>query len=400
MGLCKYYPPADTRMGMLLTLAGIHDVAILEFGPMGTANYGDMMLQSYGYTTDILHFSTHMTDTQIALGDFDCLRDAIIAIQEKHSPQAIFVLSSVLAEITGASIQHLCRNMSTDVCKVVLLPSPGIGKADIHGITAAISSLDVFVNEGHQKIPYTYNIVGSIADDYTYSSDVAEIIRLMRRYFKAEAFCVMPWNCSLEKLSNFCHGTIDLVIRSEGLPFATCIREKYGVPYVFGRPCGYEQTTAWLRRIANVTGWELDETLLQEDWQKFSEKQLRLKTHIMRTYHGKPLDLLLFSRYDTAKSVGLFLSSELGIKVNTMCPVSFNDDISISSETSWKAYIDSHPDCLVLGDWSMYAYKPNRASIVAHPAAGRLDIAETRPLLGFTAAGVLVEIIWNLLHNL
>ena len=130
-------------MGAILALAGVRQTAILEFGPMGTANYGDMMLSAYGCDENPLHFATHMTDTQIAIGDFSVLEQAIDSIREHHAPRAIFVVPSALAEITGSDIEFVCEELSTEKCLVIALPPLGIGKDESFGVAAAFDCLSV-----------------------------------------------------------------------------------------------------------------------------------------------------------------------------------------------------------------------------------------------------------------
>ena len=39
MQLCKYYPVANDRMGIIWTLSSIENVCVIEFGPAGTTHY-------------------------------------------------------------------------------------------------------------------------------------------------------------------------------------------------------------------------------------------------------------------------------------------------------------------------------------------------------------------------
>ncbi len=399
MGLYRYYPPADGRMGMILALAGISDTAILEFGPMGTANYGGMMLGSYGLNRDSLHFSTHMTDTQIALGDFSCLEEAIDAILENHSPRAIFVVPSALSDITGVDLNLFCGKHSTDRCKIILLPSPGIGKEDAYGIEKALCSLLPFAQAGDRPSKPCYSILGTMADDYTGPSDTVELVRLMRDFFRAEPLCIMPWGADPESLAKLGRGHVNLVIRSEALPLAENLRQEYGIPYVYGRPCGCGQTVVWLEQIRQQTGWEPDLHALEWEKNNSLEIQRRLVQYVNRTYHGKGFPLLFSSRYDTARAVGRFLKEDLGLSAQILYGTWARDDLPKTEEALWKDYIDRNPDCLVLGDAGMCAYRQTGGEIVAHPGGCCLDLSGTRPFVGFRGGSVVAELLWNLLHR-
>lgn len=424
-------------MGAILALAGVRQTAILEFGPMGTANYGDMMLSSYGCDENPLHFATHMTDTQIAIGDFSALEQAIDSIREHHAPRAIFVVPSALAEITGSDIEFVCEELSTEECLVIALPPLGIGKDESFGVAAAFGCLSVLaganttealagaqeagmqgaaaasVAGAHDSVmtaasqktqspepaTRTYSIIGCVPNDYSARSDVAEIVGAMRMFFEAEPLCVMPWGSAPELLAQMGNATINLVIRGEGLPFAHTMEQRFGVPSVAGRPCGPKQTEAWLHEVAAATGWELNEDQLRSEQEKCAVTQRRLATYLARNYRGCSLDLLLFACYDTAKSVGAYLANELGIQVTSLCETSSHGGIPLRDEAFWEKFIQEHPGCLVLGDASMKLCAGNNAAVISHPAGGRLDMAGRSPLFGFGGARHVVELVWNLLHE-
>lgn len=443
MGLCKYYPSVDARMGAILTLAGVRQTAILEFGPMGTANYGDMMLSAYGCDENPLHFATHMTDTQIAMGDFSTLEQAIDSIREHHAPRAIFVVPSALAEITGSDIEFVCEEQSTEECLVIALPPLGIGKDESFGVAAALDCLSALVGaqgaaeanaigvlagvrqaeaqgatgasvaamrepvmaatlqqpQSFKPATRTYNIIGCVPNDYSARSDMAEIARTMRMFFGAEPLCVMPWGSDPSALLQMGNADVNLVIRSEGVLLAHAMEQRFGVPFVAGRPCGSEQTEAWLREVAVATDWELNEAQMRFEQEKCAVAQRRLATYLARSYRGCSLDLLLFACYDTAKSVGAYLSDELGIRVTLLCETPSHGGIPLRDEAFWEKFIQEHPGCLVLGDASMKRCAGNRAAVISHPAGGRLDVAGQSPLFGFGGAHHVVELVWNLLHE-
>ena len=430
-------------MGAILALAGVRQTAILEFGPMGTANYGDMMLSAYGCDENPLHFATHMTDTQIAIGDFSVLEQAIDSIREHHAPRAIFVVPSALAEITGSDIEFVCEELSTEKCLVIALPPLGIGKDESFGVAAAFDCLSVLAGaqrasetnatealagareaktqgaatasvagarepamaaalqepQSPEPITRTYNIIGCVPNDYSARSDVAEIVGTMRTFFGAEPLCVMPWGSTPELLAQMGNAAVNLVIRCEGSPLAHAMERRFGVPFVAGRPCGPKQTEAWLREVAAATGWELNEAKLRSEQEKCAVTQRRLVTYLARNYRGCSLNLLLFACYDTAKSVGAYLANELGIQVTSLCETSLHGGIPLRDEAFWEKFIQEHPGCLVLGDASMKLCAGNRAAVISHPAGGRLDMAGQSPLFGFGGARHVVELVWNLLHE-
>ena len=47
---------------------------------------------------------------------------------------------------------------------------------------------------------------------------------------------------------------VNLVLRNEALPAARLLQERFGTPYVYGAPYGYEGTGRWLEEISQAVG--------------------------------------------------------------------------------------------------------------------------------------------------
>ena len=401
MGLSKYYPALDARMGAILTLAGLRQTAILEFGPMGTANFGDMMLSAYGCDQGVLHFATHITDTQIALGDLSALEEAIDSIREHYSTRAIFVVPSAIAEITGSDTVFVCKEKSSDECSVVQLPPMGIGKDESFGVSATFDVLEQFVcNRGRDAFAgkRTFNIVGCVPNDYSALSDAVAISDLMREFFDAEPLCVMPWGSSFDELDRMGAADINLVIRHEGILLARSMEVRFAIPFVAGRPCGADQSEAWLYQIAQVTGWSVNENLLHTKRKRCQIAERRLQSFVVRVYRGRPVDILLRAGLDVSGAVGSYLR-DLGLSVTALSDSSSPGLGLKGDEALWEKFIESHPGCLILGDASMKMFRGNRCAVISHPAGGRLDLSRRNPLVGFDGALHVVEVLWNLLHE-
>ena len=330
-------------MGAILALAGIRDVAILEFGPMGTANYGDMMLGSYGCDQGALHFATHIDETQIALGDSEVLEDAIKSIRNNYAPRAILVVPSAIAEITGADIEYVCHQETSAACPVLLLPAMGIGKEESYGVEAAFGVVSKLVGDGVDAAAdgeRTFNIVGCVPNDYSAPSDTVEIIRIMKAYFRAEPLCVMPWGASFDSLQGMNAASVNLVIRHEAGSFARSLSGRFGTPFVQGRPCGFSQTEAWLRVVSEVTGWELDEAMLQKDRLRCAMHRERLAAYVARAFRGRRVDVVIKGGNYMADSLGKFLKDELDMNALVISKTEGGDGAPVRDEATWRQLIE------------------------------------------------------------
>ena len=69
MGLQRFKPLPSGRMGSLWTLSTIKNAALVEFGCMGHLFYSNVTLERTGIYDGCKLYSTHITETDIALGD-------------------------------------------------------------------------------------------------------------------------------------------------------------------------------------------------------------------------------------------------------------------------------------------------------------------------------------------
>ena len=82
MGLHRFKPVPSGRMGILWSLAPIRNSALLEFGCMGHMLYGRVFLNRAGVTDACKLYSTHIDETDVALGGVARLNRAVADIAE------------------------------------------------------------------------------------------------------------------------------------------------------------------------------------------------------------------------------------------------------------------------------------------------------------------------------
>ena len=92
MGLYKFRPPFSGRMGTLWTLAPIRGAVLLEYGCMGHMNYARVFLSRAGVPDACKLYSTHIDETDIALGGTERLERAVAAVAQRDKPPVLFLL--------------------------------------------------------------------------------------------------------------------------------------------------------------------------------------------------------------------------------------------------------------------------------------------------------------------
>ena len=89
MQLCKYYPVANDRMGIIWTLSSIEGACVIEFGPAGTTHYAVEGVGSLNGNDKAKIYSTHMDQSDVTFGKYDRLEKAILEIDEKKQLENI-----------------------------------------------------------------------------------------------------------------------------------------------------------------------------------------------------------------------------------------------------------------------------------------------------------------------
>ena len=78
MQLCKYYPVANDRMGIIWTLSSIEGACVIEFGPAGTTHYAVEGVGSLNGNDKAKIYSTHMDQSDVTFGKYDRIEKAVI----------------------------------------------------------------------------------------------------------------------------------------------------------------------------------------------------------------------------------------------------------------------------------------------------------------------------------
>jgi hypothetical protein len=110
-----------------------------------------------------------------------------------------------------------------------------------------------FLPRDVDRIPEpSFNIIGSCADLFRFAADAREILRLMKGAFGMEPLCVLTSDTSVADIENMGAAHINLVIRREGEPAARQLQERFGTPYLMGRPYGVRGTAHWIDGVAEA----------------------------------------------------------------------------------------------------------------------------------------------------
>ncbi len=408
MGLHRFQPEPSGRMGILSTLVTIKGAALLEFGSMGHMRYGRTLLQRRGVKESCRLYATHLDEADISLGGTERLTRAVEAIARTHPGQPLFLLPSSVPEITGVDLFALSKMMQPDYPENLMVPFGGGGfKTSFYqGVEETLLTLvKVFPKEREKTGRLTFNLLGTCSDQVKFQSDAREIQRMMAGAFGAEPLVLLSSHTSSEELEGLGAAHINLVIRQEGEKAAIHLKERFGTPYLRGRPYGLKASAQWLSEVGRLLGrvpnpaFLASETLEVEEVLKAAMPRIRF----LKKQQPKKARLSLGGHTDVVKGIGQFATEEAGlVKGAFWCdsPEMAEEHIPYFSESRWLKEAEKEREGIVMarGDLMEYLGKPGELTLAQPDAYWRLNAYEP-PYMGFRGAINLICLWYNALFS-
>ncbi len=404
MGLHRFKPLPSGRTGTLWTLASIRDVALVEFGCMGHMLYSGVTLKRAGVHNACKLYSTHIDEADIALGGTERLNHTIDNVVKRDHPRVIFLLPSSIPEVIGTDLPALCSELQPEYPGVRLLPFGygGFNVTQHRGVQEAllllVKTLPADVRRTQEP---TFNIIGSCADLFRFQADAMELVRIMEGTFGIKPLCVMTSDTSITEIENMGGAHINLVIRREGESAAKYLQQRFGTPYLLGRPYGIDGTVRWLEQIAQITRLTADGAFIkaqqEASWQQIAAVMPSL-LHIIRA-HPEEAILSLGAHADVVRGVLSFGCGELSLVKGTCwcdCPDMSSEDIPYLSEDQWTEAIQDHKKGYLMasGEALEWAGRNTELQISNPDTKWRLHPYEP-PFMGFRGAVHLVNLWIN-----
>ncbi len=404
MGLHRFKPLPSGRMGILWTLASIRGAALVEFGCMGHMLYSGVTLKRAGVHNACKLYSTHIDETDIALGGTERLNHTIDNVVMRDHPRVIFLLPSSIPEVIGTDLPALCAELQQEYPGVRLLPFGygGFNVTQHRGVQEALLLLAKTLAVGVKRTQEpTFNIIGSCADLFRFQADAMELVRIMEGTFGIKPLCVMTSDTSITEIENMGGAHINLVIRGEGEPAAKHLQQCFGTPYLLGRPYGIDGTTRWLDQIAQIAGLTADAAFLKAQ-REISRQQLAAVMpsfrHIIRA-HPEEAVLSLGGHADVVRGILSFGCGEFSLGKGTCwcdCPDMTSEDIPYFSEEQWTQAVQKHQKGYLMasGEALEWAGRNTELQISNPDTKWRLHPYEP-PFMGFRGAVHLVNLWIN-----
>lgn len=339
MGLYKYYPVPSDRMGALWTLLPIKGGCILEFGTSGTTRFALNSFSRMQGEQNSRIYSTHMDENDIAMGQVIRLEKAMEEILKTERPPVIFVMPSTLSATIGTDIASHCSLYQEKYPDIKILPlkSDGFRGNWTQGVREVLELLVCNLPEESERTQKpTFNIIGSCADDYNYFSDSYEIIRMLKEGFNAVPLCVMTSDTHISDIKAMGGAHVNIVLRQEGIEAARRLEERFGTPYVAGRPYGLKASLQWMEQVSERLKIKCD-----AEYMEYEQKMLSGALKIASAYASRIHEpyMAIGGHFDIVKGLLDFAKEEVGFVPGAVwctSPDRADESIPFYKESQWE----------------------------------------------------------------
>ncbi len=406
MGLNRFKPMPSGRMGIFWTLAGISEVAVVEFGCMGHNIYSGGALRREGIYEGkgASLYTTYIDETDIAMGDTARLAATIAQVVATEHPKAIFLQPSAVPEVVGTDLTATAMVLQEDFPDTPLIPV-GRGSFAIsqhRGVQEALLSLVKALPKDVERseVP-CYNVIGSCPDLFNYAADCIELQRMMKGAFNMEKLCLLSSACSVTEIENMGAAHVNLVFRREGIPAAEHLKKRFGTPYVYARPYGIKGSSRWLETVGEALGMPPSAEFIAAE-EKLALMQTDRACENLRGHqwsYPEEAILTIGGHADVVKGIVAFAEAEAYLTKNAAwcdCPEHAEEGLPYFSEREWAPVIENHGKGYVMfsGEALLWAGR-NTALQISKPDIGWHIHPYDPPFVGYHGAVNLINLWMN-----
>jgi len=243
--------------GAMITLVPITDAAHLVHGPNGCiGNYwGGRDSLSSGSLIYKTCFTTDMDESDIIFGSAKKLYRAILELQRRYKPTAIFVYSTCVSALIGDDINGACKAAAeTTGTPIIPVDSPGFVGHRNQGIRLAGEALLEHVigtaEPDHTTI-YDINLIG----EYNIAGDIWNILPLLEK-LGIRVLAKITGDARYEEICYAHRAKLNVVNSSAKamLKMAKQMEERFEIPYIIESFHGVENINHCLTNIAAKLG--------------------------------------------------------------------------------------------------------------------------------------------------
>lgn len=242
--------------GAMIALVPITDAAHLVHGPIACAgnSWGGRGSLSSGPMLYKMGFTTDLTENDIIFGGEKRLYKAILEIQQRYNPAAIFVYTTCVTALIGDDLEAVCQKASEKLGKPVIpVNSPGfIGSKNLGNRVGGEALLEHVVGtvEPEYTTPYDINLIG----EYNIAGELWGVLPLFKK-LGIRVLAQITGDGRYRDIAASHRAKLNVMICSKALiNMARKMEERYGIPYIEESFYGVADMNRCLRNIALKIG--------------------------------------------------------------------------------------------------------------------------------------------------
>lgn len=356
MGLHRFKPTPSGRMGILWTLATIKESAIIEFGCMGHMLYSGVTLKHAAVYEGSKMYSTHIDETDIALGRTDRLFTTVESVVQKENPKVIFLLPSSIPEVIGTDFKYLAEALSEKFSQTQFIPF-GAGGFNVYqqqGVKETLKTIVEYIPEEIVRFDQpTYNLIGSCADIFRFHEDAEEIKRIMQGAYNMKALCVLTSDTSYSEIVKMGGAHINIVLRHEGIAAAEYLKQKFGTPCVMNRPYGLNGTQKFIKEVEEKLGNKANMDFVENEVERVKRQMdpiIPQFRHLVRA-HPEEVTMTLGGHMDVVKGILEYGMDTFHFR-KSVCwcddPTITSGEVVFFDESKWSDEIKNHHEGILM----------------------------------------------------
>lgn len=216
-------------MGAMLTVNRIRDSVLMVLGPdecsyytkMATGGSGTMAAQGCRVVSCVLD------QHDVTFGAQESLEEAFEELAAEEKPQAVFLVSTCVPEITGDDVEAIAALAEKKHGFPVMVVHAENFKTDDHmpGIEHTMEVSARLMEEGPQDL--SVNVLGLRLGEFART----ECSRFLKEA-GVKTRMLLPGPCSVQEIREAPRAKLNLVVHPIGLPLARKMQELFGTPFV------------------------------------------------------------------------------------------------------------------------------------------------------------------------
>ncbi|HEY9825807.1 MAG TPA: nitrogenase iron-molybdenum cofactor biosynthesis protein NifE [Stenomitos sp.] len=242
--------------GAMIALVPITDAAHLVHGPIACAgnSWGSRGSLSSGPMLYKMGFTTDITENDVIFGAEKRLYKAILEVQQRYQPAAVFVYSTCVTALIGDDLDAVCHKAAEKTgVPVIPVNSPGfIGSKNLGNRVGGESLLEYVVGtvEPETVTPYDINLIG----EYNIAGELWGVLPLFEK-LGIRVLAKITGDGRYRDICTAHRAKLNVMICSKALiNMARKMEERYGIPYIEESFYGVEDINRCLRNIAVKLG--------------------------------------------------------------------------------------------------------------------------------------------------